>query len=122
MLTIILGGIGALFGFGLLIKQRRDNKPARPEAIMVFLMCMFAVVFMQLFFGWQFVFDVTAGNDYSTDIADVPEFQQSKYERLNVKEVSPIWGFMDIPHVIRKADIDTIFLSLSGLESKIIVK
>ena len=29
---------------------------------------------------------------------------------------------MDIPHVILKADIDTIFLLLSGLESKVIVK
>jgi len=122
ILTIILGGIGALSGVGLLIKQRGGDKPARPEAIMVFLMCMFSVVWVQVFYGWQFIFDLTAGNDYTTDIADVPQFQQSKHERLIVKEVSPIWGFMDIPHVILKADIDTIFLPLSGLESKVIVK
>tara|TARA_B100000787_G_scaffold168473_1_gene157302 strand:- start:94 stop:534 length:441 start_codon:yes stop_codon:yes gene_type:complete len=47
-----------------------------------------------------------------------PLFHLSKYERLLVKKVSPFWGFLDIPHVITKAERDSLVFAKSGLELK----
>tara|TARA_B110000967_G_scaffold198743_1_gene232219 strand:+ start:1040 stop:1837 length:798 start_codon:yes stop_codon:yes gene_type:complete len=116
----VFGGIAAVFGVGLWMMARRKQRRFRPDMIAIYFTCLFTVVYTQFTHG-RHNFNLRASNDSSTDITNPPLYQLSKYQRLHIKEVSPVWGFMNIPHTIAKADTDSIVLSKSGLESKIII-
>lgn len=118
---VFLGLIVSLFGFGIIVKSLLYRQSFRLELLMVCGLSVITFVSIQLTYGWENV-DFKKANDYTTDIIDIPQFQQSKHERLHVKEVSPIWGFMDIPHTVSQADVGSIFLRLNGLDAKIVVK
>lgn len=120
VISLILGGVGAILGIGLCIMRKHQQHAVRSDTIVLFFMCLFTVVFFQFVYGWQSL-DLTAGNDYSTDITNSPQYQLSKYQRLKVKEVSPVWGFMDIPPKTLKSDTDSLVLPKSGVELKIII-
>jgi hypothetical protein len=120
VISLILCSVGAILGIGLCIMRKQQQHAVRSETIVLFFMCLSTVGFFQFVYGWQSL-DLTAGNDYSTDITNPPQYQLSKYQRLKVKEVSPVWGFMDIPPKILKSDTDSLVLPKSGVELKIII-
>ena len=116
-LSVILGCVGATFGIGLWIMRNHKQYPTRADTMVIFLMCFVPFTFVQVGYGWQNV-NLKASNDYSTDLVNPPLFSLSKYERLVIKEVAPFWGFLDIPHVITKAERDSLVFAKSGLELK----
>lgn len=120
VISLILCGVGAILGIGLCIMRKHQQHAVRSDTIVLFFMCLSTVGFFQFVYGWQSL-DLTAGNDYSTDITNSPQYHLSKYQRLKVKEVSPVWGFMDIPPKILKSDTDSLVLPKSGVELKIII-
>jgi hypothetical protein len=120
LISLILCAVGAILGIGLCIMRKLHQHAVRSDTIVLFFMCLSTVGFFQFVYGWQSL-DLTAGNDYSTDITNPPQYQLSKYQRLKVKEVSPVWGFMDIPPKILKSDTDSLVLPKSGVELKIII-
>ena len=117
VLSVILGCVGATFGIGLWIMRKHKQYPARTDTMVIFLMCFVPFTFIQVGYGWQNI-NLKASNDYSTDLVNPPLFYLSKYERLVIKEVAPFWGFLDIPHVITKAERDSLVFAKSGLELK----
>ena len=119
VLSAILGCVGATFGIGLWIMRKHKQYPARTGTMVIFLMCFapFSLFQVAYGYGWQYV-NLKASNDYSTDLVNPPLFSLSKYERLVIKEVAPFWGFLDIPHVITKAERDSLVFAKSGLELK----
>ena len=117
VLSVILGCVGATFGIGLWIMRNHKQYPTRADTMVIFLMCFVPFTFVQVGYGWQNV-NLKASNDYSTDLVNPPLFSLSKYERLVIKEVAPFWGFLDIPHVITKAERDSLVFAKSGLELK----
>jgi hypothetical protein len=120
LISLILCGAGAILGIGLCIMRKHQQHAVRSDTIALFLMCLSTVGFFQVGYGWQSL-DLTAGNDYSTDITNPPQYQLSKYQRLKVKDVSPVWGFMDIPRKILKSDTGSLVLPKSGVELKTII-
>lgn len=116
----VFGVIAAVFGLGLWMMAMGKQRRFRPDIILIYFMCLLTSVFMQFTYGLHNI-NLRASNDSSTDITNPPQYQFSKYQRLHIKEVSPVWGFMDIPHTIVKADTDSMVLSKSGLELKIII-
>ena len=117
---VLLGAMGAIIGLGMIVKSLVHRELFRPELLIVCGMAFFSVLFMQLHYGWQNL-DFEKANDYSTDIVHVPQLQHTKHERLHVKEASPVWGFMDIPHKISQADTDSIDLPMNARDTKIVL-
>ena len=120
VISLILCSVGAILGIGLCIMRKHQQHAVRSDTIVLFLMCLFTAGFFQFVYGWQSL-DLTAGNDYSTDITNPPQYQLSKYQRLKVKEVSPVWGFMDVPPKTLKSDADSLVFPKSGMELKVII-
>jgi|TARA_B110000483_G_scaffold17610_1_gene19481 hypothetical protein len=120
LMSLILCAVGAIFGVGLCIMRKHHQLAVRLDTVVLFLMCLSTVGFFQVVYGWQSL-DLTAGNDYSTDITNPPQYELSKYQRLKVKEVSPVWGFMDTPPKTLKSDADSLVFRKSGVELKIII-
>ena len=119
--TSMLGGIVATFSVCLLIREKLYGRSIRAESIVICTMNLIIVVFLQVSYGYQNV-DLQEGNDYSTDIVDAPSHQLTTHERMTFKEASDVWGFLAIPHKIRKADLDSIILPASDFDSTLIVK
>ena len=119
--TVFLGGIGAFFGIAQAVKNKRDLNPGRNNAIVTFFLCIFTVTTIEIVYGWNNI-DLSAANDYSTDLMTPPQFNQSKHERLLAKESSELLGFMDIPHKVRQAETESLILLMSGLDTKILIK
>ena len=105
-LATILSCLAATFGIGLWIMRKHKQYPARAESMVIFLMCFAPFIVFQVRYGQQNI-NLKASNDYSTDLVNPPLFHLSKYERLRIKEIAPFWGFLDIPHVITKAERDS---------------
>jgi hypothetical protein len=119
--TIFLGGIGAFFGIAQAVKNKGDVNPGRNSAIAAYFLCIFTVTTIEIVYGWNNI-DLSAANDYSTDLMTPPQFNQSKHERLLAKESSELLGFMDIPHKVRQAETESLILLMSGFDSKILIK
>ena len=121
LLFVFCGGVGAIIGIGLCIKRNLNKTPFGREGLVIFLACLSSVISVQLIYGWQSV-DLSAGNDYSTDAINPPQFNQSKYGRLRFQQMPSFWRFLDIPHKVLKSDTDSLVLPMSGLDSKIMIK
>ena len=121
LLLIICGGVGAIIGIGLCIKRKFNKISFGGEGLVTFLMCLLSVLGFQLIYGWQSI-DLSAGNDYSTDTINPPQFNQSKHDRLHSHQMPSYWRFLDIPHKVLKSDTDSLVLPMSGFDSKIIIK
>ena len=121
LLFSFCGGVGAIIGIGLCIKRKFNKISFGWEGLVIFLTCLLSVLGVQLLYGWQSI-DLSAGNDYSTDAINPPQFNQSKYDRLHSHQMSSFWRFMDIPHKVLKSDIDSLVLLMSGCDSKIMIK
>lgn len=121
LLFVFCGGVGAIIGIGLSIKAKFDKTPFDAEQLVVFLICLSSVMATQLVYGWQTI-DLNSGNDYSTDVINPPQFDLSRRDRSRYQLMPSFWGFMDIPHKVLKSDTDSLVLSMSGFDSKIVVK
>jgi hypothetical protein len=121
LLFSFCGGVGAIIGIGLCIKRKFNKISFGWEGLEIFLTCLLSVLGVQLLYGWQSI-DISAGNDYSTDAINPPQFNQSKNDRLHSHQMSSFWRFMDIPHKVLKSDTDSLVLPMSGFDSKIMIK
>ena len=121
LLFVFCGGVGAIIGIGLCIKRNLNKTPFGREGLVIFLASLSSVISVQLIYGWQSV-DLSAGNDYSTDAINPPQFNQSKYGRLRFHQMPSFWCFLDIPHKVLKSDTDSLVFPMSGFDSKIIIK
>lgn len=121
LLFSFCGGVGAIIGIGLCIKRKFNKISFGWEGLVIFLACLLSVLGVQLLYGWQSI-DLSAGNDYSTDAINPPQFNQSKHDRLHSHQMPSFWRFMDIPHKVLKSDIDSLVLPMSGFDSKIMIK
>ena len=121
VLFVFCGGVGAIIGIGLCIKRSFNKTPFGREGLVIFLTCLLSVLGFQHFYGWQSL-DFSAGNDYSTDIINPPQFNQSKNDRLHSQQMPSLWRFLDIPHKVLKSDTGSLLLPMSGLDSKIMIK
>lgn len=121
LLFSFCGGVGAIIGIGLCIKRKFNKISFGWEGLVIFLTCLLSVLGVQLLYGWQSI-DLSAGNDYSTDAINPPQFNQSKHNRLHSHQMPSFWRFMDIPHKVLKSDIDSLVLPMSGFDSKIMIK
>lgn len=121
LLFSFCGGVGAIIGIGLCIKRKFNKISFGGEGLVIFLICLLSVLGVQLLYGWQSI-DLSAGNDYSTDAINPPQFNQSKNDRLHSHQMSSFWRFMDIPHKVLKSDTDSLVLPMSGFDSKIMIK
>jgi uncharacterized membrane protein YsdA (DUF1294 family) len=121
LLFVFCGGVGAIIGCGLCIKRAFNKTPFGGEGIVIFLTCLLSVLGVQLLYGWQFI-DLSAGNDYSTDVINPPQFNKSKNDRLHSQQMPSLWRFLDIPHKVLKSDTGSLVLPMSGLDSKIMIK
>jgi uncharacterized membrane protein YsdA (DUF1294 family) len=122
LLLIICGGVGAIIGIGLCIKRKFNKISFGGEGLVTFLMCLLSVLGVQLIYGWQSIDLRSAGNDYSTDTINPPQFNQSKHDRLHSHQMPSFWRFLDIPHKVLKSDTGSLVLPMSGLDSKIMIK
>jgi len=121
LLFSFCGGVGAIIGIGVCIKRKFNKISFGWEGLVIFLTCLLSVLGVQLLYGWQSI-DLSAGNDYSTDAINPPQFNQSKHDRLHSHQMPSFWRFMDIPHKVLKSDIDSLVLPMSGFDSKIMIK
>ena len=121
LLFVFCGGVAAIIGICLCIKRNFNKTPFGREGLMIFLTCLSSVISVQVFYGWQSI-DLSAGNDYSTDAINPPQFNQSKHNRLRSQQMPLFWRFLDIPHKVLKSDTDSLVLSMSGFDSKIMIK
>ncbi|MBT3619600.1 MAG: hypothetical protein HN523_04160 [Porticoccaceae bacterium] len=121
LLFSFCGGVGAIIGIGLCIKRKFNKISFGGEGLVIFLICLLSVLGVQLLYGWQSI-DLSAGNDYSTDAINPPQFNQSKHDRLHSHQMPSFWRFMDIPHKVLKSDTDSLVLPMSGFDSKIMIK
>ena len=121
LLFVLCGGFAAIIGICLCIKRNFNKTPFGREGLVIFLICLSSVISVQIFYGWQSI-DLSAGNDYSTDAINPPQFNQSKHNRLRSQKMPSFWRFLDIPHKVLKSDTDSLVLSMSGFDSKIMIK
>ena len=121
LLFVFCGGVAAIIGICLCIRRNFNKTPFGREGLVIFLTCLSSVISVQIFYGWQSI-DLGAGNDYSTDAINPPQFNQSKHNRLRSQQMRSFWRFLDIPHKVLKSDTDSLVLSMSGFDSKIMIK
>ena len=121
LLFVFCGGVAAIIGICLCIRRNFNKTPFGREGLVIFLTCLSSVISVQIFYGWQSI-DLGAGNDYSTDAINPPLFNQSKHNRLRSQQMPSFWRFLDIPHKVLKSDTDSLVLSMSGFDSKIMIK
>ena len=123
VLFLVSCGLGAIFGaFGgcRLVQQALQGEAMRPQTALLLVLTVSLLSIVQGSFGFQNL-NWKKGNDYSTNITDIPKFSLAKDERLRSTSTSALWGFMDIPQAILKSDTDSIVLPMSGLVTKRIV-
>ena len=117
----IAGVIFRVIGIGVLIKRIFYGEAVRIETILICSLSFAILALIQVLFGLQNI-DFTNGNDYSTDVSDVPQYQFTKEQRPRSQKVIWLWSSMDVPHQTLKSDTDSMMLPVSGLASKIILK
>jgi|TARA_B110000908_G_scaffold15139_1_gene17293 hypothetical protein len=117
----LFGFIGAIVGLGICVKCLIAQQKLRLQLLIACGVLVFSATVSQFRFGIQNLNFIKA-NDYSTDSVNPPRFKRTKHERLVVKETNWLGAFFYIPHQIIKADIDSVTLPLSPLDSKIVVK
>ena len=117
----IAGCIIGVIGIGLLIKRKFYGEAVGIETMLICSLPFALLALIQVLFGLQNI-DFTKGNDYSTDVSDVPQYQSTKEQRPRSQKVISLRSSMDVPHQILKSDTDSLMLPVSGLTSKIILK
>ena len=116
----IVGVTFGVIGIGLLIKRIFHGEAVRIETMLICSLNFAVLALIQVFFGLQNI-DFTKGNDYSTDVFDVPQYQFTKEQRPRSQKVIWLWSSMDVPHQILKSDTDSMMLPVSGFTAKIIL-
>ena len=118
-------GLGAVFGvFGgfRMVQRVLQGEAIRPQTALLLVLTVSLLSVVQGSFGFQNL-NWKKGNDYSTNITDIPKFSLTKDERLRSTSTSALWGFMDIPQAILKSDTDSIVLPMPGLvTNRIVIK
>ena len=115
-----LGAVFVCFGVCRLIQRALQGAAIRLHTALLLVLTVSLLGVIQGSFGFQNL-NWKKGNDYSTNITDIPKFSLAKDERLRSTSTSALWGFMDIPQAILKSDTDSIVLPMSGLVTKRIV-
>ena len=120
MIPLFLGGVAGFIGICLIAKSVWSRQSFRIELVFASGLNIFFVMMFQQGAGWQSI-DFREGNDYSTDIASIPQYQFSNNQMSNVKKAHP-WSAIQSSNVTLKASKGSILLSLPALESALIIR
>ena len=120
IIPLFLGGVAGFIGICLIAKSVWSRQPFRIELVFASGLNIFFVMMFQQGVGWQSI-DFREGNDYSTDIASIPQYQFINNQMNSVKKAYLV-SAIPSSNVTVKADKGTISLPLSALASKRIIR
>lgn len=120
MIPLFLGGVASFIGICLIAKSVWSRQPFRIELVFASGLNIFFVMMFQQGVGWQNI-DFREGNDYSTDIASIPQHQFINNQVSSVKKAHP-WSAIQSLDVTLEASKGSILLPLSALESALIIR
>ena len=120
MIPLFLGGVASFIGICLIAKSVWSRQPFRIELVFASGLNIFFVMMFQQGAGWQNI-DFREGNDYSTDIASIPQHQFINNQVSSVKKAHP-WAAIQSSDVTLEASKGSILLPLSALESALIIR
>ena len=120
MIPLFLGGVASFIGICLIAKSVWSRQPFRIELVFASGLNIFFVMMFQQGAGWQSI-DFREGNDYSTDIASIPQHQFINNQVSSVKKAYP-WSAIQSSDVTLEASKGSILLPLSALESALIIR
>jgi len=110
------------FGYTLIFMHFRKTARLKLDMILALIIFCIPIIWFDKQYGWLNI-NVTAANDYSTDVELVPQFSRSKHDRLDFKEVHPLWRFLIVPDKVVKAPgIDSIVLDMEPKMTSRLVK
>lgn len=116
----ILGFIVGIFGLGVIAKELLNRQPLRLQLLLPSGMCIACFAFYQVNLGWQNL-DFRRGNDYSTDIINVPKYTISREHRLNFGETK-FWTLFEVFDKTLKADANSVTVPMSGLDTNRLIR
>ena len=117
---VLSGGVAGFFGICLIAKSVWSRQSFRIELVFASGLNIFFALFFQQGVGWQNI-DFRKGNDYSTDIASIPQYQFINNQMSRVKKAY-LWSAIQSSDVTLKASKGSILLPLSASESTLIIR
>ena len=120
MIPLFLGGVASFIGICLIAKSVWSRQPFRIELVFASGLNIFFVMMFQKGAGWQNI-DFREGNDYSTDIASIPQHQFINNQVSSVKKAHP-WSAIQSSDVTLKASTGSVFLPYSAPESARLIR
>ena len=120
VIPTVLGFIVGIFGLGVIVKELLNRQPLRLPLLFACGLGLSSFVFYEVNLGWQNL-DFRRGNDYSTDIMNVPKYNVSREGRLNFGETK-FWSLFEISDKTLKADASSVIVPMSGLDIKRLIK
>ena len=120
LIPLFLGGFAGVIGIFLIAKSVWSKQLFRIELLFASGLNIFFVMMFQQGVGWQNM-DLREGNDYSTDIASIPQYQFINNQRDSVKKAYLV-SAIPSSNVTVKADKGTVVLPLSALASRRIIR
>ena len=120
LIPLFLGGFAGVIGIFLIAKSVWSKQLFRIELLFASGLNIFFVIVFQQNIGWQNI-DLREGNDYSTDIASIPQYQFINNQRDSVKKAYPLSAIQS-SDVTLKASTGSIFLPYSAPESARLIR
>jgi hypothetical protein len=110
IIPAVLGFIVGIFGLSVIVRELLNRQPIQFSLLFACGLCISSFLMLQVNLGWQNL-DFRRGNDYSTDIMNVPKYKISREDRLNFSETK-FWSLFAMPDKTLKADASSIIVSL----------
>ena len=120
VIPTVLGFIVAIFGLGVIVKELLNRQPLRLPLLFACGVGLSSFVFYEVNLGWQNL-DFRRGNDYSTDIINVPKYTISREHRLNFGETK-FWTLFEVFDKTLKADANSVTVPMSGLDTNRLIR
>ena len=112
IIPAILGFILGVVGSSVIVKELLNRQPIRLPLLFACGLSIISFLIYEVNLGWQNL-DFRRGNDYSTDIINVPKYKISREGRLNFGETK-FWALFEISDKTLKADASGIIVPMSG--------
>ena len=120
IIPAVLGFIVGIFGLSVIVRELLNRQPIQFSLLFACGLCISSFLMYQVNLGWQNL-DFRRGNDYSTDIMNVPKYNVSREGRLNFGETK-FWSLFEISDKTLKADASSVIVPMLGLDIKRLIK
>jgi hypothetical protein len=120
IIPAVLGFILGMFGLSVIVKELLNRQPIGFPLLFASGLCISSFLMYEVNLGWQNL-DFRRGNDYSTDIMNVPKYKISREDRLNFGETK-FWSLFEMSDKTLKADASSIIVPLPLPDIKRLVK